>query len=265
MLILRRRVHDRIVFPHLGITLEVLEFKGNSVKIGVDAPRRVLALRGEDVTCGTLEFSPESLPADIDLHGLRNRLNAVRLGLQLFERQIAAGRPSEAEITRSRIVGELSLLDSEFKRAHELADAQHEPALGRLLLVEDDDNERELLAGLLRISGFRVETAANGQEALNRLRRYDLPDHVLLDLNMPQCNGVEAIRAIRADARLAHLSVLAVSGDEPRSLGIAPGEGGFDGWFRKPLDTERLIGEMRKRRFTIPCEPAESCAAATFQ
>jgi CheY-like chemotaxis protein len=248
MLILRRRVHDKIVFPHLRISLEVLEFQGKSVKIGIDAPRRVLALRGEEADLPADEWVPEAIAEGLDLHRLRNHLNAVRLGLQLFERQSAAGRCTDAETTRRRIVEQLSKIDDEIRDVRDQSPDQAAGSVSHLLLVEDDDNERELLAGLLRINGFRVETAANGRDALERLRRHELPEHVLLDLQMPECNGVEALRAIRTDRRTAHIRVFAVSGHEPRSLGVPPGEGGFDGWFRKPLDAERLIAEMRRHR-----------------
>lgn len=254
MLVVRRRAHERIVFPHLRIVLEVVEFRGRSVKIGIDAPEDVLILRGEVPNFAGIEQPAPTPRSEGDRHRFRNQLNAVRLGLRLFERLNASGRTAEADDIYRRVVEQLTMIDAETGERHEPAVTDCcDPSQLRLLLAEDDDNERELLAGLLRLNGFRVETVKNGREAIARLQRCDLPDHVLLDLNMPGCSGVEALLAIRGDQRLAHLHVLAVSGREPTSLGMPPGSGGFDGWFRKPLDPERLIVEMRRRPLTSTC------------
>lgn len=257
MLVVRRRVRERIVFPHLRITLEVIEFRGRSVKIGINAPEDVLILRGEVASLPQFRRLAESPRSGAESHRLRNQLNAVRLGLGLIEKLNASGRTAEAREIYRQVLDQLTTIDREIGQQTKRVEQPVftcDPGQLRLLLAEDDDNERELLAGLLRINGFRVETARNGQEAIASLQGRDLPDHVLLDLNMPDYSGIQALQAIRSDRRLAHLHVIAVSGQEPGSLGMPPGSGGFDGWFRKPLDPERLIVEMQRRPISSTCK-----------
>ncbi|MCY2967177.1 MAG: response regulator [Planctomycetota bacterium] len=110
----------------------------------------------------------------------------------------------------------------------------------RALLVEDDPNERELLAGLLGMNGCDCATAADGIEALDYLASHERPDVVLLDMMMPRCDGPSTLRAIRSQPRLADLKVFCVSGTPPQDLGVATGPGGIDGWYSKPLNPRKL-------------------------
>ena len=114
----------------------------------------------------------------------------------------------------------------------------------RALLVEDNANERQLMAGLLRLQGFAVDTAGDGQDALDYLRARGRPDVVLLDMGLPRCDGPTALRAIRSDPALAGLKVFAVSGGAPEDYGCPPGPAGVDRWFRKPIDPAALIRDV---------------------
>ncbi len=64
---------------------------------------------------------------------------------------------------------------------------------------------------------------------------------MLLDLQLPRCSGQEFVNVVRSESRLAELKLFAVSGTDPRSLGIRVGPEGVNRWFRKPLDTSRLL------------------------
>src|SRR5690606_23512008 len=108
----------------------------------------------------------------------------------------------------------------------------------RLLVVEDDPNERELLAGLLELYGFEVATCAHGDEALAALARGPRPDLVLLDMKMPRCNGMEVVERIRATQELADLTLFAVSGTSPAARGICTDALGVDATLRLPLYDE---------------------------
>jgi CheY-like chemotaxis protein len=83
---------------------------------------------------------------------------------------------------------------------------------GGVLVVEDDEDIRADLTAILRIKGFSVEEAANGHEALARLRNGVLPCLVVLDLMMPFMNGWELRAEMRADVELAAIPVVVVSG-----------------------------------------------------
>ncbi len=114
------------------------------------------------------------------------------------------------------------------------------------LIVEDNDNERHLLAGFLNMVGFEVVTAENGVAALEYLTSHERPDVVLLDMLMPECDGPTAVTKIRRKAELEGLRIFAVSGTSPAQLGLETGPKGIDRWFHKPINPEELAREMAK-------------------
>src|SRR5947209_4217970 len=116
----------------------------------------------------------------------------------------------------------------------------------RALLVEDDPNERELLAGFLRHSGLEVDTAGDGCDALDYLRSRGRPDVVLLDMGLPRCDGATTVRNIRRDPAYAGLRIFAVTGSSPDEFDLGSGPGGVDRWFQKPLDPESLLRSLRQ-------------------
>lgn len=104
-----------------------------------------------------------------------------------------------------------------------------------ILVVEDDDDIRELVAEVLVQSGYRVAEAANGQEALEFLKEHEGPCVVLLDLMMPVLSGPELLEIMADDERLASLPVVVVSAVADR--GKAPGVRRF---LRKPVPFDVL-------------------------
>jgi CheY-like chemotaxis protein len=98
---------------------------------------------------------------------------------------------------------------------------------GGVLVVEDDEDIRADLTAILRVKGFAVDEAANGKEALARLRDGERPCLMVLDLMMPVMNGWELRAAMLADGDLAKVPVVVVSGkgrmppDEERTLAPA--------------------------------------------
>jgi carbon storage regulator CsrA len=239
MLVLSRRRSEQLVFPTLGVTLHVLETKGGAVKIGIDAPPEVRVLRQELAEHGA-GAAPARPAARSPLHALRNRLNKLGLFLHLVGRQWQAGLHEEAGDTLRRALELLDGLEQECAAAEGARPAPPARSPVRSLIVEDDHNERELLAGLLRMNGCECATAADGLEALDYLKSKQRPDVVLLDLRMPRCDGPETLARIRGNPQLAGLKVFAVSGTSPEEAGIRTGPGGVDGWFPKPLDPRHL-------------------------
>lgn len=247
MLVLSRKPQETIVFPNLGITLEIMRIAGGKVRVGINAPAQVSVLRGE------IANPSNGLSAD-DLesyerpkswrHRLRNRLHTAGLGLKLLEKQLAAGMIDEAEETLAKALGVFKQLDTEMEQAKT---NDKDAPKRRALVVEDDTNESQLLAGILRMSGYVVDTAADGLEALNLLKKKARPDFVLLDMNMPRCDGPTTLAAIRANPDWHNLRVFAVSGSSQREVGVSVGEVGVNRWFQKPLDPEVLLGAMNDR------------------
>lgn len=90
-----------------------------------------------------------------------------------------------------------------------------------VMVVDDDATWRELVLEFLKEARFEVAGAANGAEALRRLRRGEVkPDVILLDLTMPVMDGWRFRRRQLADERLAAIPVVVVSSDDPGSLPI---------------------------------------------
>ncbi len=115
----------------------------------------------------------------------------------------------------------------------------------RLLLVDDNDLNREIAATLLEDAGFIVEVARDGQESLEKLLKVDPLYYkaVLMDIQMPIMNGYEAARAIRAfdDPTRASIPILAVSADafeEDRQKAL---RAGMNGHLHKPIDIDLLF------------------------
>jgi two-component system cell cycle response regulator DivK len=124
-----------------------------------------------------------------------------------------------------------------------------------VLLVEDDRDIRLMFAEWLEASGFRVEQAHNGLQALERA--FDLlPDAILADLTIPGIDGYELTRRLRSDPRTAFIPVLAVTGYQPFTQDPSRAtRAGCDAVLAKPCDPEELsrvlqglITEARGRR-----------------
>jgi CheY-like chemotaxis protein len=101
-----------------------------------------------------------------------------------------------------------------------------------------------LLAGYLRVSGFDVDTAADGLQAMVRLTEH-APDVVLLDMRMPRFDGRKTISAIRNNPDYRDVKLFAVSGMRPEEMNVTLGPGGVDRWFTKPVDPKGLLEALR--------------------
>lgn len=244
MLILSRREDDKIVFPNLGITIEILRIAGSSVRIGVDAPSNVRVLRHElaEKLGEIVAAKAESSESAISNHQLRNRLNRATLGLHLLQRQLEVGAQQDADATLDKVLREFQSLDEVLASGKSSVPRPRR----RALLVEDDANESELLAGFLRMSGFDVDTACDGCDALGYLAESKQPDIVLLDMQMPCCDGPTTISAIRENPKFGDLRVFGVSGREPAEVGVTIGPEGVNRWFRKPINPQSLVRQLHR-------------------
>jgi carbon storage regulator CsrA len=254
VLVLSRKQNDKVVFPHLGITVQVIRLQGRTVRLGIHAPDDVQVLRHE--LEGVLEGPrPAARPVQERSHAMRNRVNAATIGLHLLRRQLETGQRANVESTISKVLQELETLESELGSS--TAAPRQPPSNRRLraLLVEDNENERELLGGFLRSYDYDVVTAHDGIDALERLDDDAKPDVVLLDLNMPRLDGRATIQRIRSNPSHVGLKVFVVSGSPPDAPGSRPA--GADRWFRKPIRPDDLVREI-DRELSRVCEPALS-------
>lgn len=242
MLILARRPGQRILFPGLGITVEVLRSQGSVTRLGIEAPDDVVVLREEVATIppsGPLANAPDpQQSAEVrNRQQWRHKLNQLTSRLQQLQERLETGKVEQTETQLNDLLNQLSDLEQM------TSDAIVKSSPPRVLLVEDQDNERELLATCLRLGGIEVTTAANGREAFDLLHDQDLPDLVLLDMRMPDIDGPTLLKAIRDDLRLHNLRVFAVSGSCRTEFGPNPLP--LDGWFSKPVRVDSLLQAVR--------------------
>ena len=111
--------------------------------------------------------------------------------------------------------------------------------MNRIAVVEDNADNRLLLQAILE-DGYSLTEYATGLAALEGLTR-QVPDLILLDISLPGMDGLEVLQHIRADARLQHLPVIALTahamaGDRERFLSA-----GFDGYVTKPIVDEQVL------------------------
>ena len=115
----------------------------------------------------------------------------------------------------------------------------------RVLLVEDNEDNFELVRFLLERADFEVLAGHDGQEALE-LTRKELPDLVLMDLSLPGIDGWTAARELKDDPKTSHILLVALTahtlpGDRKRAM-----ESGFDGYISKPIDVVNFGDSINK-------------------
>ena len=119
----------------------------------------------------------------------------------------------------------------------------------KILVVDDNDLNRELARGILERAGYLVVLAQDGQEALAAARR-DAPDVILMDLAMPVLDGFEATRALAADPTTARIPVIAVTAMAMRADEERAYAAGVRGYLTKPIDRralEEVIGRVLRK------------------
>jgi two-component system sensor histidine kinase NreB len=114
-----------------------------------------------------------------------------------------------------------------------------------ILLVDDDPAILDIFSQILQAQGYQVSRASTGQEGLEATRQKH-PDLVLLDVNLPDLNGVEVCRQIKADATLPDVFVVLFSGEATSTANKVDGlTTGADEYIVKSLDTEELLARIR--------------------
>lgn len=114
----------------------------------------------------------------------------------------------------------------------------------RVLLVEDAPFLRYAFGRLLRLHGFDVREANDGQEALECVHDFQ-PQLVVTDLMMPVMDGVELIRRLRSDPRTADLPILAITADASEQAEMRARQAGAVDFVTKPVDLPTLLSHLR--------------------
>jgi CheY-like chemotaxis protein len=114
-----------------------------------------------------------------------------------------------------------------------------------ILLVEDFADAREMYRDYLEFSGFRVETACDGRDAIEKARTVE-PDLILMDLSLPGIDGWEATRILKSDKATSHLTIVALSAHALPPEGKRARDAGCDGFIAKPCLPPELVAEITK-------------------
>ena len=247
MLVLSRKESDKVLFPSLGISVEVLRVQGNKTRLGVTAPEDVPILRHEVADLKGIEFAPGKQVSDERLrnlvHAIRHRLDVAAVSLNRLHTSVDADGDTAMQQLIENLFGELRLLERE---ANQVLEDSGVPVnqTPQALLVEDSATERQLLGAFLEVSGFNVTSAKDGQDALDYLSMHARPDVVLLDMMMPRLDGPGFVRAVRSDPKLRGLSIFALSGGDRDEFDIPTGPEGVDRWYDKPINPKALVCDV---------------------
>jgi CheY-like chemotaxis protein len=115
----------------------------------------------------------------------------------------------------------------------------------KVLLIEDNEMNRDILFRRLSRRGYEVVCAFDGRQGIE-MARSEMPDIILMDLGLPEVDGWEATRRVKADHETRHVPVIgltahAMSGDREKALAA-----GCDEYDTKPVELERLIEKMER-------------------
>ncbi|RLA55106.1 MAG: response regulator [Gammaproteobacteria bacterium] len=116
---------------------------------------------------------------------------------------------------------------------------------GLILLVEDNELNRDMLVRRLNRAGLEVISAGNGQQALN-LMLSEQPSVVLMDMNLPVLDGWAASRKARADERISHIPIIALTAHASEADRLNALEAGCDDYATKPVDFPGLLIKIEK-------------------
>lgn len=110
----------------------------------------------------------------------------------------------------------------------------------KILVVEDNELNRELMEELLEAHGFEIITAKNGSEGIGKAKEL-LPPLILMDIQMPDMDGTEACNHIKNAPETSHINIVAVTsyamkGAKEKYISL-----GFDDYMSKPIDTKALV------------------------
>jgi CheY-like chemotaxis protein len=117
--------------------------------------------------------------------------------------------------------------------------------MAKVLLVEDNEMNRDMLSRRLIRRGFEVVFAVDGKQGVD-LARSEKPDIILMDMSLPVMDGWEATRCVKSDDATRSVPVIgltahAMSGDREKAI-----EAGCDDYDTKPVEIDRLIGKMER-------------------
>src|SRR5476651_954896 len=114
----------------------------------------------------------------------------------------------------------------------------------RILIVDDNETNRDILMARLGPHGYDLKQAADGEEALAAARSL-LPDLILLDVMMPKIDGIEVCRQLKNDAAMPFMPIILVTAKADSKDVVAGLEAGADEYLTKPIDQVALVARVK--------------------
>ena len=117
--------------------------------------------------------------------------------------------------------------------------------MSTILIVEDNEKNMKLARDILNAKGYRTIEAVTGEEGV-KLAKEKLPDLVLMDIQLPGMNGIEAFRQIRADAKSAGIPVVALTASVTPTDRSEITAAGFDAFIGKPINLKEFVATVKR-------------------
>jgi two-component system, chemotaxis family, chemotaxis protein CheY len=114
----------------------------------------------------------------------------------------------------------------------------------RVLLIDDSRAIRRIIGDMMQSLGFEVTEAGNGIEALERLEQFGAPDICFVDWNMPEMNGLEFIKAVRAKKEYSDLPLMMITTETEMERMAQAFVAGVNEYVMKPFDRDMIIEKM---------------------
>ncbi|XPV77505.1 MAG: diguanylate cyclase [Desulfovibrio sp.] len=115
----------------------------------------------------------------------------------------------------------------------------------KVLIVDDSESIRRMLTTQLKLNGFETEVAVNGLDGLEKAAEFE-PDIVLLDIMMPEMDGIEACKRLRTNPQTSHMYVLMLTAKDKVADKVEGLDSGGDDYLAKPFDPEELFARLRR-------------------
>ncbi len=231
MLVLSRKEAERLVLPTLGVTVEVIKIQGKKIRLGIDAPPDVPILRQEIADLKGIDFASNAGAASQKCANLasavRTTLASTAEVLNTLHERLEGDEAAQSLVLEA--FGKLRNLDRNIDDTLEEKNISGPHAL----LIDNDANERELLASCLRLSGFEVVIASNADDALGYLSMHSRPDFALIDVSHADDHVIDRLRSSDACGGI-------------KFIGLGENQAGIDRAFARPIDAEKLVDELTR-------------------
>ena len=117
--------------------------------------------------------------------------------------------------------------------------------MSTVLIIEDNDKNMKLARDVLQAKGYKTLEAVSGEEGV-KLAKEKIPNLVLMDIQLPGINGIEAFRQIRADARTKGIPVVALTASVTPTDRSAINAAGFDAFLGKPINLKEFLDTVKR-------------------